>query len=275
MTISGSIPTTFPKIDGSLKSRVAIVTGSAGGIGRAAALRLARSGADVVITDIDREWGEETVRQAEALGSRAVFVSSDLTKEADVRRVVDAAVERFGRVDILVNNVGVALVARIVDTTEEQWDRILDTNLKSAFLMSKHVLPIFLANTGGVIVNTASDAGLVGFANLGAYCASKGGLIQLTRALALEYGDRNVRVNAVAPTSTLGTRMLDSLFRSVPDPEAVHRALAQAHPLRRLGNVEEVAEMIYFLASDLSSYVTGAVFSVDGGITAACPVAQF
>lgn len=275
MTAPGPIPTTFPTRDGSLAGRVAIVTGAAGGIGRAAAVRLARSGADVVVVDIDGEWGAETVRLVEARGSRATFVSADLTRETDVRRVVAAALERFGRIDILVNNVGVALVAKITDTTEEQWDRILDTNLKSAFLMSKHVLPVFLSNSGGVIVNTASDAGLVGFANLGAYCASKGGLIQLTRAMALEYGDRNVRVNAVAPTSTLGTRMLDSLFHSVPNPEVVHQALADAHPLRRLGYVDEIAEMINFLASDLASYVTGAVFSVDGGITAACPVAQF
>lgn len=258
-----------------LGGRVALITGAASGIGRATALRLAKDGAKIVVADIDRAWGEETVKLIEKEGGEAVFVQTDVTRESETVRCVEQTLKRFGRVDILVNNAGIALIAKITETTEAQWDKILNTNLKGAFFMSKHVIPHFLLAGGGVIVNTASDAGIVGFANLGAYCASKGGIIQLTRALALEYGDKNVRVNAVAPTSTLHTRMLDGLFKSVPDPDALHKALAKSHPLNRLGTAEEVAELMFFLASDRASYITGAVFPVDGGITAACPVAEF
>jgi NAD(P)-dependent dehydrogenase (short-subunit alcohol dehydrogenase family) len=258
-----------------LGGRVAIVTGAASGIGRATAVRLAEEGAKITVADIDKEWGTETVKLIEKAGGEAIFVPTDVAREADTKRCVEETLKRFGRIDILVNNAGIALVAKITETTEAQYDKILDTNLKGAFLMSKHVIPHLVSRKGGAIVNTASDAGIVGFANLAAYCASKGGVIQLTRALALEYGDKNVRVNAVAPTSTLHTRMLDGLFKSVPDPEALYKALAKSHPLNRLGTAEEVAELMLFLASDRASYITGAVFSIDGGITAACPVAEF
>lgn len=258
-----------------LAGRVAIITGAASGIGRATAIRFAKEGARIVVADIDKEWGKQTVGLVEKTGSKAIFVPTDVTQEADASRAVAEAMDAFGRIDILVNNAGIALVAKITETTEAQWDRIIDTNLKGAFLMSKHVIPHFLERGSGAIINTASDAGIVGFANLGAYCASKGGIIQLTRAIALEYGDKNIRVNAVAPTSTLHTRMLDGLFSSVQNPEALHKALAKSHPLRRLGTAEEVAELMLFLASDRASYITGAVYPVDGGITAACPVAEF
>jgi NAD(P)-dependent dehydrogenase (short-subunit alcohol dehydrogenase family) len=258
-----------------LGGRVAIVTGASSGIGRATALRFARDGAKIVVADIDPQWGAETVKLVEAAGSEALFVQTDVAKESDVAHCVEQTLTHFGRVDILINNAGIALVAKITETTEAQWDKILNTNLKGAFLMSKHVIPHFISRGGGVIVNTASDAGIVGFANLGAYCASKGGIIQLTRALALEYGGKNIRVNAVAPTSTLHTRMLDGLFRSAANPDALQKALAKSHPLNRLGTAEEVAELMFFLASDRASYITGGVFPVDGGITAACPVAEF
>jgi len=258
-----------------LGGRVAIITGAASGIGRATALRLAKEGAKITVADIDEEWGTETVRLVEEVGSEAIFIPTDVAREIHAARCVDETLKRFGRIDTLVNNAGIAVVAKITETTEAQWDKILDTNLKGAFLMSKHVIPHFLSGKGGAIVNTASDAGIVGFANLAAYCASKGGLIQLTRALALEYGDKNIRVNAVAPTSTLHTRMLDALFKSVPNPDGLHKALAKSHPLNRLGTAEEVAELMLFLVSDRASYITGAVYSIDGGITAACPVAEF
>jgi len=258
-----------------LGGRVAIVTGASSGIGRATALRLAKDGAKIVVADIDREWGAETVKLIQSAGGEAHFVQTDVTKEDDAARCVEQTLSRYGRVDILINNAGIALVAKITETTEAQWDKILNTNLKGAFFMSKHVIPHFVSRGSGAIINTASDAGVVGFANLGAYCASKGGIIQLTRALALEYGDKNIRVNAVAPTSTLHTRMLDGLFKSVPNPDALQKALAKAHPLNRLGTAEEVAELMFFLASDRASYITGGVFPVDGGITAACPVAEF
>lgn len=258
-----------------LAGKTALITGAGSGIGRATSLRLSKEGARVAVVDIDSTWGNETVDMIEAAGGQALFLETDVTKESEIKSSAKQTVEAFGGIDILANNAGIVVIANITETSEEQWDRVLNTNLKGAFLMSKHVIPVFLDRGGGVIVNTASDAGIVGFKHLGAYCASKGGLIQLTRSLALEYGDRNIRVNAVAPTSTLNTRMLEGLFDSVPDPDALHKALAEAHPLKRLGTAEEVAELILFLASDRSMYVTGAVYPIDGGITAACPVAEF
>lgn len=260
---------------GLIEGQVAIVTGGGSGIGRATSLRLSSEGAKVTVVDIDRDWGSETVRLINETGARAIFAETDVTKETAVKEAVVATIQAFGKVNVLVNNAGISLVSKITDTTEAQWDLILNTNLKGAFLMSKHVIPHFLANHGGAIVNTASDAGIVGFANLSAYCASKGGIIQLTRALALEYGAQNIRVNAVAPTSTLHTRMLDHLFATVSNPEAVHKSLADAHPLKRLGTAEEVAELITFLAGPRAAYITGGVYTIDGGITAACPVAEF
>jgi NAD(P)-dependent dehydrogenase (short-subunit alcohol dehydrogenase family) len=258
-----------------MSGRSAIVTGGGSGIGRATAIRLAREGAQVAVVDLDSKWGEESARLVREEGSKGVFVRADISKPADVRAAVSSVKAALGKIDTLVNNAGVALVAKITDTTSEQWDRILDTNLKGAFLMAKYVLPSIRAAGGGSIVNTASDAGIVGFANLGAYCASKGGLIQLTRALALELGDQKIRVNAVAPTSTLGTRMLDSLLDASPDPGRIIQALSDAHPIKRLGTAEEVADLIVFLASERAGYITGAVFSIDGGLTAACPVPEF
>jgi len=258
-----------------LSGRTAVITGAGSGIGRATALRFAKEGASIAVVDLDPTWSRETVSVVERMGGKALFVETDVRKEAQVKHAIDETLRTFDKIDILVNNAGIARTAKIIETTEAMWDDIIDTNLKGAFLMSKHVIPHFLRAEGGVIINTASDAGIVGFANLGAYCASKGGLIQLTRALAIEYGDRNVRVNAVAPTSTLHTRMLDRVLDAAPDRDKLHKALADAHPLKRLGTAEEIAELMLYLASDRSAYVTGAVFSIDGGITAACPVASF
>lgn len=258
-----------------LSGRTAAITGAGSGIGRATALRFAKEGASIAVIDLDPTWSRETVSMVERMGGKALYVETDVRKEAQVKRAVDETLRAFKKIDILVNNAGIARTAKIIETTEAMWDDIIDTNLKGAFLMSKHVIPHFLSADGGVIINTASDAGIVGFANLGAYCASKGGLIQLTRALAIEYGDRNVRVNAVAPTSTLHTRMLDRVLDAAPDGKKLQKALADSHPLKRLGTAEEVAELMLYLASDRSAYVTGAVFSIDGGITAACPVASF
>ena len=266
---------TAPVNGKTMAGRSAIVTGGGSGIGRATAVRLAREGADVAVVDLDPEWGEESARLVREEGTKGIFIRADVTQPHEVEAAVGAAKVAFGKIDTLINNAGIALVAKITDTSSEQWDRIIDTNLKGPFLMTKSVLPCLQAAGGGSIVNTASDAGIVGFANLGAYCASKGGLIQLTRALALEFGDQKIRVNAVAPTSTLGTRMLDSLLDSVPDPERIVKALSNAHPIKRLGTTEEVADLIVFLASERAAYITGAVFSIDGGLTAACPVAEF
>lgn len=258
-----------------LGGRTAIITGAASGIGRAAALRFAGEGCNVSVVDVDRAWGAQTVRLVEDSGGSAMFAYADVANEADTIRAVAETVRAYERIQILVNNAGVATRVPIVEMTEAQWDFILDTNLKGTFLMSKHVIPRVLESGGGTIVNTASNAGLVGFSGLSAYCASKGGIIQLTRALALEYGDKNIRVNAVAPSSTLNTRMFGARLETSPDPKGLLRALANVNPLKRLGTANEVAELMLFLASDRSAYLTGGVFSVDGGITASGPVPAF
>lgn len=259
---------------GWMKGRAAIVTGGGSGIGRATAVALAHEGADVAVVDIDSKGGTETVNRIRSSGVKGLYARADVTREDEVRGAVQEALRTFGKLDTLVNNAGIAVAARISETSEGDWDRVIDTNLKGAFLMSKHTIPHMVAAGGGAIVNTASDAGIVGFAKLGAYCASKGGLIQLTRSLAVELGEQHVRVNAVAPTSTLGTRMFDAVLESSKEPEAILRALSDAHPLKRLGTADEVAKLIVFLASSNAAYITGAVFSIDGGITAACPVAE-
>lgn len=258
-----------------LEGRTAIITGAASGIGRAAALRFACEGCNVAVVDVDRAWGAETVRLVEESGGSSIFAYADVGNEADVVRAVGETVHAFGQVRILVNNAGVATRIPIVEMSGDQWDAILKTNLKGTFLMSKHVIPRLLDSGGGAIVNTASNAGLVGFSGLSAYCASKGGIIQLTRALALEYGAKNIRVNAVAPSSTLNTRMFGARLEASPDPDRLLRAIAKVNPMKRLGTANEVAELMLFLVSDRSSYLTGGVYSVDGGITAACPVAEF
>jgi NAD(P)-dependent dehydrogenase (short-subunit alcohol dehydrogenase family) len=258
-----------------LEGKTAIITGAASGIGRAAAIRFAQEGCQVAVVDVDRAWGAQTVRLVKESGGSAMFAYADVANEAEVAQAVSETVRAYGGVEILVNNAGIASRIPIIEMTEAQWDSILDTNLKGAFLMSKHALPWMLEAGAGAIVNTASNAGRVGFPGLSAYCASKGAIIQLTRALALEYGDQNIRVNAVAPSSTLNTRMFGARLETSPDPERLQRAIANVNPMKRLGTASEVAELILFLASNRSSYVTGGVFSVDGGITAACPAPAF
>jgi NAD(P)-dependent dehydrogenase (short-subunit alcohol dehydrogenase family) len=258
-----------------LEGKTAIITGAASGIGRAAAIQFASEGCKVAVIDVDRAWGAQTVRLVEHSGGSAMFVCADVANEMDVARAVSETARAYGGIQILVNNAGVASRVPIIEMTEAQWDSILDTNLKGTFLMSKHTVPRILEFGGGAIVNTASNAGRIGFSGLSPYCASKGAIIQLTRALALEYGDRGIRVNAVAPGSTLNTRMFGARLETSVDPKSLQRALEKVNPMKRLGTASEVAELILFLASDRSSYVTGGVFSIDGGITAACPVPAF
>jgi 3-oxoacyl-[acyl-carrier protein] reductase len=221
----------------------------------------------VAVIDVDSFRAEETVRKIRANGGKAIAVQVDATKSSEIEVAVARVVAAYGRIDILFNNVGIVLIRELVDTTEDEWDTMLETNLKSAFLFAKFVLPHMRRQGGGVIVNTGSELGLVGAPSYTAYCASKGGVVLLTKALALECAKWNIRVNCICPGATQ-TRMLDSEIAHYADRESITKTMIENIPLRRIAKPEEIARAVLYLTSEESSYVTGAVLSVDGGTTA-------
>jgi len=248
---------------GKLVGRVALITGAGYGIGRASALLFAREGARLAVVDFAPDGGHRTVDIIREEGGDAAFVEADISVEADVRTMVKAIVDTFGRIDILFNNAGIMRFGSTAGTTEEEWDLILDTNLKGVFLCSKHTIPLMLAQGRGVIINTSSGAGLVGSPGMAAYCASKAGVILLTKTTALEYARHNIRVNCICP-GVVQTEMSDALLADL----SARQAFAQSVPLGRIGQPCEIAQLALYLACDDSSYVTGAAFSIDGGGTA-------
>ena len=246
-----------------LRGKVAIITGGASGIGRAAALLFAREGARVVVADYESIGGEETAALVRAAGGEARFVRVDVADAEAVDRMVRAALEVYGVIDILFNNAGVLALGTVLDTGVSTWRRVLDINLTGTFLCSKAVLPHLIARGGGCIINMSSSTGAHdGNANSAAYVASKGGVTLLTRCMAIDHAKDSVRVNAIAPGPT-DTPML----RRAMTPEAL-AAFAATFPMSRLGRPEELAQAALFLASDEASFVTGAILAVDGGQTA-------
>ncbi len=251
---------------GRLEGKAALITGAGAGIGRATALLFAREGARVMVADFVPAGGHETVKMIREAGGEGAFVEADVSKPADVRMMVTRTVEAFGRLDILFNNAGIqGKFAMTADTPEEVWDRVFATNLKSVFLGSKHAIPQMLEQGGGVIISTASAAGVIGLPGTGAYGASKAGIIHLTRTMALEYADRNIRVNCISP-GTIMTAMSPGTI----DPENVP-PFHQSQAMRRFAQPDEVAAVALFLASNDSSFVTGTNTVVDGGYTAGIP----
>lgn len=250
-----------------LAKKVAIITGAATGIGRAAALLFAREGARVVVADVDEEGGRETVALIEEAGGEALYVRVDVTRPADVERMVRTAVETYGRLDVLFNNAAVNLAATVTETSEEAWDRIMAVNVKGVFLGCKYAIPAMAAGGGGVIVNTASAAAIVGLKGLAAYTTSKGAVLQLTRNVALDYADQKIRANALCPGVT-ATAMTLSVIEKSPNPEAMRQRMDAGRPLGRMADPEEIARAALFLASEESSFMTGVPLIVDGGFTA-------
>ena len=246
---------------GKLDNKVAIVTGAGSGIGKATGLLFAREGARVIVADHSGAE-EETARE---IGDAALAVRVDVSRSADVRAMIAAAGGRFGRLDILFNNAGIeGAQAPTADCSEENFDRVIAVNLKGVFLGMKYALPAMLASGGGAIINNASVAGLVGFPGIPAYCASKGGVIQLTKTAALEYATQGIRVNAICP----GVIWTPMVARLTGDSAEARAQFAQLEPVGRMGQPEEVAALALFLAGDESSFVTGAALPVDGGFVA-------
>ena len=249
---------------GSLAGKRALVTGGASGIGRATALLLAREGAAVTLADLDEEGGYAVAQAILDEGGRAIFVPCDVTRGADCQRAVQRSPDQWGGLDILFNNAGIIQRANVLETSEAEWEQVMAVNVKSIFLMSKYAIPVMQKGGGGVIINTASGWGLVGGANAVAYCASKGAVVNMTRAMALDHGAHNIRVNCVCPGDT-DTGMLRDEARQLGVSEAVFLAEAATRPLRRIGRPEDIAQAVLYLAGDASSFVTGAALVVDGG----------
>lgn len=253
--------------DKRFRGKGVIVTGGASGIGKATVRRFLEEGAKVAIFDRSEEMGKKTVRELGRKGLRPILVTGDVTKASDVKRMVKEARNRLGSIDILFNNAGILVEGTVLDVSEENWDRIMDTNVKGVFLMSKEVVPIMLKQGKGVIVNNASCSGLVGDRNAIAYNTSKGAVVLMTKCLALDYSLKNIRVNCVCP-GEIDTPMFRQEAKSRGLPvEEYRKQLCEYHPIGRLGKPDEVANAVLFLASDEAGFITGTAFSVDGGYT--------
>jgi NAD(P)-dependent dehydrogenase (short-subunit alcohol dehydrogenase family) len=249
------------------KGKGVIVTGGASGIGKATAEKFLEEGARVAIVDVSEKSGKKALKEFGAKGHRPVLLTGDVTKSADVKRMVREAKRRLGRVDVLFNNAGILVEGTIEQVSEKDFDRIMAVNVKGVFLMSKEVIPIMLRQRKGVIVNNASCSGLVGDRNAIAYNTSKGAVVLMTKCLALDYALKNIRVNCVCP-GEIDTPMFrqEAKARGLP-VEEYRKQLCEYHPIGRLGRPQEVANAVLFLASEEAGFITGTAFSVDGGYT--------
>ena len=251
-----------------LAGKAAVITGASTGIGRACALRFAREGARVVLADVQTEAGEALAREIADAGGDAHFVRADVSRRADSERAIDACVERYGALDILFANAGVTLPKQLPESGDAEIERLLAVNLMGPLYAARHAIPRMLAQPeGGTILFTASKTGLVAQTDSPVYCASKGAVVMLAKALALDYATRGIRVNALCP-GIIDTPMLRQFADAMPDPAAAWARYEAAQPMGRLGTAEECADAALWLVSAESSFVTGVALPVDGGFTA-------
>ncbi len=244
-----------------LKNKVMVVTGGASGIGQATVLKCAREGAKVIVMDIAKKKGLETEQMLYSEGLEGFFFDGDVTRALDWRDLINSVEKKYGRLDVLFSNAGSNIVKPVTEVDEDEWDSIIDLNLKAVFLGAKHSIPAILKGGGGTIINNASVFGLISNPNMPVYCASKGGVIALTRQLALDYAKQNIRVNCICPGLTLTARIQSYIDQG---RTSLERYLAEI-PMARDARPEEIAAAVLFLASDEASYITGSVLSVDGG----------
>src|SRR5438477_7732912 len=248
----------------SLENKVAIVTGAASGIGRGISIRLAEMGAFVGLLDIDDIKGRNSVAEIEAHGGAAVFLNCDVRSAAECRRAVETIIQRSEKIDILCNCAGIAIRKDIVQLTEDEWDRALDVTLKGIYVLSREVVPHMIRGGGGSIVNIGSGWSLKGGPRAASYCAAKGGTVNLTRAMAIDHGKNNIRVNCVCP-GDIDTPMLASECAQLGEDEAAFMLEAANRPLGRVGMPDDIANAVLFLVSPMASWITGAALVVDGG----------
>jgi len=248
---------------GQLEGKSAIVTGVGSGLGRAIAQELAAEGARVLGCDVNDEAGEQT------MAGIGAYRHADVSRDADVEELVAAALETFGRLDVMVNNAAIQIERELVETTEEELDRVLGVNLKGVFFGCKHAVIAMRASGGGVIVNVASILALVGDGVLAAYCAAKGGVLGITRATAVQYGKDGIRCNAICP-GDIETPLVQSYFDAATDPAALRARVVAEYPLGRIAQPQEIARAVVFLASSDSAFMSGQPLVVDGGLLATC-----
>lgn len=246
-----------------LQDKVTIITGAGSGIGQATAIKFSEEGANVVVADMIDTAGNETVKQIRSVGGEAVFLHTDVTSANEIQTLITSTIEIYGKLDVLFNNAGIPMRFAAVDLPEEDWDRCIDINLKAAYLGSKYAIPEMIKNGVGSIINTASIYGLVGGSNRVAYAASKGGIVNLTRAMALDHANDNIRVNCICPGFTN-----TPLIKKITETRAKYQELVSHHPMGRIARPLDIAYGALYLASDESEFVTGIALPIDGGYLA-------